>query len=395
MNALGIFARKGSDCQPMNTKSAPARYRVIRLLVCTLVLLAGVTLMASPAHALGGCASGSTPCIEFQVNYRNPDGTTFMGGPAGTHVNVVGGGFGAVNGQKISLGVVKGEDIWDSNPNPALCAHAHVNVGASAVVGATGTPGMFAASFYWPTGTSVGNWSVCAYLYGTNTPAAGGNTDSMAFDVTSPYRPTVSVWPTTVAPGGSVTVTGKGWLPPENTIVVYIASCEGCTPIARYGNAASNSGGAFGVPLKIPANAKLGKYLVWADSLAIPVSTSSSGPHLTVGYTTVTPTPTPKPPQSTATATSAATSTSISTAVVSTNSTPTPEVGLAAAGNGETGNGGGIGFVLGLSGIVALAVALGGAFYVLRRRRATAISTFNGVQTSGLDNPEEPDLPTL
>jgi hypothetical protein len=371
----------------MNTKTAPARYHVISLLVCALALLAGVTLMTPEAHALGACASGGTPCIEFQAN-----ASRFMGGPAGTHVNVVGGGFGAVNGQKISLGAVKGVDTFDSNPNPALCANAHVNVGASAIVGDAGTPGMFAASFYWPTGTSVGNWSVCAYLYGTNTPAAGGNTDNLAFDVTSPYRPTVSVWPTTVAPGGLVTVRGKGWLPPENTIVVYIASCAGCTPIARYGNAVSNSSGTFGVPLKIPATAKLGKYLVWADSWAIPVSTSSSGPHLTVGYVAVTPTPTPKPPQSTATATSVATSTSTTTAVAT--ATPTPEIGLAAAGNGETRTGGDMGFALGLGGFVVLAIALGGAIYVRRRRRAIASATFNGVQNGGLHNPEEPDVPT-
>jgi hypothetical protein len=375
----------------MSTNIAPARYRVIRLLVCTLVLFVGSALMSPPAHALGGCASGPTPCIEFQVNFYNPDGTTFMGGPAGTHVNVVGGGFGAVNGQKISLGAVKGEDIWDSNPNPALCSHAHVNVGATVVVGAAGTPGMFAASFYWPTGTSVGNWSVCAYLYGTNTPAAGGNTDSMAFDVTSPYRPTVSVWPTIVAPGGSVTVTGKGWLPPENTIVVSIAPCEGCAPIARYGNTGSNSSGTFGVSLKIPASANLGKYLVWAYSSAIPVSTSSSGPHLTVGYSAPAPTATPKAPQATATVAAMSTATTVASAT----ETPTPQNNLATVGIGERGNGGGLGFYLGLSGVVLLAVAVSGAVYVRRRRRATAITAFSSAPPSDLFNPEEPDLPTL
>ncbi len=374
----------------MKTPVAFARYWVVGILACALALVGGVTLMSSPARASGICAQGSTPCIELQRNFSYPDGTTFIGGPAGTQVNVIGGGFGAsLDGKTISLGVVKGEDILGVDPNPALCSHAHVNTGVTAVVGAKGTSGSFMASFNWPTGTSVGNWSICAYLAGTNTPAAGGNTDNAAFYSSSPYVPKVSVSPTTVEPGGSVTVTGAGWLPAENSIVVYIAPCKGCTPIARYGNAASASNGGFSVPLTIPANTKLGRYLVWAGSSAIPVSSSSSGPHLMVGSAAPIPAATPKP-----TAT-----TPMPTATPLPETTATARSVLAVADKPQTGSGEGLALYLGLGGLLALAAAAGSLIYLLRRRRAAigsaAASMSWNIPQGAPDDPTEPGMPTL
>ena len=384
----------------MKTTGAFARYRVVRILAGILALIGGVALVWSPAHASGICAQGNTPCIEFQRNFSYPDGSTFIGGPAGTQVNVIGGGFGStLDGKTLSLGVVRGEDILGVDPNPALCANAHVNVGVNAVVGSNGTSGSFIAGFIWPTGTSVGNWSVCAYLAGTNTPAAGGNTDNAAFSVSSPYPPKVSVSPTTVAPGGSVTVTGSGWLPAENTIVVSIASCKGCTVIAHYGNAASNSSGNFSVSLTIPKNTALGKYLVWANSSAIPVDSSSSGPHLTIGSGASTPTTMPKPTATTPRPTTT------STVAPAASTTPLPEgtataESVLAVGDKRQSNGGeGLGFYLGLVGLILVATAAGGIIYYIRRKRTTmnvsTTSASQDIQPSSPENMTEPGMPTL
>lgn len=375
----------------MKTAVAFARYWAVGILACALALLGGVTLMSSPARASGICAQGSTPCIELQRNFSYPDETTFIGGPAGTQVNVIGGGFGAaLDGKTISLGVVKGEDILGVDPNPTLCSHAHVNTGVTAVIGANGTSGSFTASFNWPTGTSEGNWSICAYLAGTNTPAAGGNTDNAAFYSSSPYVPKVSVSPTTVEPGGSVTVTGAGWLPAENSIVVYIAPCKGCTPIARYGNAASADSGCFRVPLTIPANTKLGKYLVWAGSSAIPVSTSSSGPHLMVGSAAPAPTATPKP---------TVTTTPIPTTTPLPETTATARSVLAVDDKHQTGSGGGPALYLGLGGLLALAALAGGLIYLIRRWRvamgSAATSTPQNIPQATSGDLTEPDMLTL
>lgn len=363
----------------MNTTTAIVRRLAMTLVVaCALALFGGVT--ASPAHALGICAGGgSGPCIEFQSNYYAVNGTTFIGGPAGTHVNVTGGGF--VAGQAISLGVVPGNDILGVSPNPSICSQSPILVASGLTVSSTGS---FTASFLWPTGTSVGQWSVCAYT-ATGGALPGGNTDNTAFSVTSPYPPTVSVSQTTVLPGTTVTVSGKGWLPAQNMITVRIESCLSCQPIATYGNASSASDGTFSVPLTIPANAALGSYLVWAGGSAIPVDTGTSGPHLTVA-SSLTPTATPRPaptatprptarPAATARPTArptvTATATDAATTPASATATPAhPASGIAIDSQRQAGNGGSIWLYGALIALVALAAGIGGGVYLLRRRKA-------------------------
>lgn len=358
------------------------RFAITLVVACALALFGGVT--ASPAHALGMCAGGgSGPCIEFQAYYYSANGSTFIGGPAGTHVNVNGGGF--VAGQTISLGVVPGDDILGVSPNPSICSQSPVLVASGLTVSSTGS---FAASFLWPTGTSVGDWSVCAYT-ATGGALPGGNTDNTAFSVTSPYPPTVSVSPTTVLPGTTVTVSGHGWLPAQNMITVRIESCVSCQPIASYGNASSASDGSFSVPLTIPANAAFGSYLVWAGGSAIPVDTGTSGPHLTVA-SSLTPTATPQPkatatPRPTAhptatptarptahpTATATATATGVIGSLSSATATPAhPASGIAVDPQRQASSGSSLWLYGALIALIALAAGIGGGIYYFRRRTA-------------------------
>ncbi|HEX8731662.1 MAG TPA: hypothetical protein VF725_06330 [Ktedonobacterales bacterium] len=337
-------------------------------LAAALLLLGEVTLSAQPARATGACAQGSTPCIEFLVTGYLSNGTPIIGGPAGTAVEFLGGGFTSAAGKTITFGVIKGDDIEGTSPSPSpsFCSQPHISVPGSTTVSSTGA--FSTVTIYWPTGTSVGDWSVCAYVNGKPaTPT--GNTDNLAWPVSSPYRPTVSVSPTYLASGGVVTVTGHGWLPAQNGINVTIAPCGGCSYIARYGNAISSSSGVFSVQLTIPAGLAHGKYLVRAMGTVILDSSSESGPYLWIGVMpTPTPRPTPRPtptpkPTATATATPAPTITPFVAA------TATPAVVVAAGSGGQSGGPGGWLYV-GLAALLVVLIGGGLIVWTLIRRRA-------------------------
>lgn len=344
-------------------------------LAVALLLLGDVALSARPAYASSDCAQVSTPCIEFLVLHYTAANQPIIGGPASTAVEFLGSGFTGAKGKTISFGVIKGDDILGQSPSPTFCEQPHINVLGSTQVSSTGT--FSTVTIYWPTGTSVGDWSVCAYLAGTNTPATGkSNTDNLAWPVSSPYRPTVSVSPSYLASGGVVTVTGHGWVPAQNGISVFIPSCAACpSDIARYGNAVSSSSGVFSVQLTIPAGVAHGKYVVRAMGTVILDSSSESGPYLWIGVLpTPTPRPTPKPtptpkatptptPKPTATATSAPTVTPFAAA------TATPAIVVTTETNNLLGGSGGW-LYLGLGALVVVLIGGGILGYALIRRRA-------------------------
>lgn len=342
-------------------------------IVCALALSASGLNAVPPVRATGGCASGgSGPCIEWQANFLLPDGSTYIGGPAGTHVTILGGGFSAADGKKISIGLGKGNDIFGINPapSPTFRTQSHKSTGATATI----SGGSFIVSFAWPSGLSTGHWSACAYIASTGMPAGGaaGNTNNAAFNCTSPNRPKLSVSPATILPGTTITVTGQGWLPDMNTIVVEVRTCATCsTYIARYGNAVSSgSAGDFSVRLSIPAAAHLGTYTLWAGASAIPVDTGTTGPHLTV-VTSLAPTATPKPSP---TATALATATAPPANTPGANSaTPSVAPSSNAAPDAAHTSGGGSNSWLFIA-LGALVVLLGagagaGVWYVMRKRQ--------------------------
>ncbi|MDE3231370.1 MAG: hypothetical protein KGO05_15945 [Chloroflexota bacterium] len=336
-------------------------------LAAALLLLTSVTLAPQrPTHATGACANGGYgACIEFLVSHYTANNTPIIGGPASTAVEFLGGGFLSVAGKTITFGVVKGDDIMGTSPSPSFCTHSPISVPGSTTVTSTGT--FSTVTIYWPTGTSIGDWSVCAYHNG----AAVGNTDNFAWPVSSPYRPTVSVSPSYLASGGVVTVTGHGWVPAQNGINVTIAPCDGCSAIARYGDTISSSSGYFSVKLTIPAGAAHGKYLVRGMGTVIGDSSSESGPYLWIGVMpTPTPRPTPRPtPTPKPTATTAATATTIATATPFVAATATPAVVVAAGSGGPWGGSGGW-LAVGLGALLVVLIGGGLLAWALIRRRA-------------------------
>lgn len=378
--ALTLYCYSGCDMNPEKIglpaqPIAPARAwsRMAALaLVVALLLLGEVTLGARPAYASGDCAQVSAPCIEFLYPNANQP---IIGGPASTAVEIMGSGFTGAENKTISFGLIKGDDILGQSPSPTFCEQPHINVPGSTQVSSTGT--FSTVTIYWPTGTSVGDWSVCAYLAGTNKPATGtSNTDSLAWPVSSPYRPTVSVSPSYLASSGVVTVTGHGWLPAQNGINLYILPCAACTTyIAYYGNAISSGSGVFSVQLTIPASVAHGKYLVRAMGTVIQDSSSESGPYLWIGVLpTPTPRPTPKPtptPRATPTPkpTATATTTPVPTITPFVAATATPAVVVVAESNNPLGGSGGW-LYLGLGALVVVLIGGGILGYALIRRRA-------------------------
>ena len=74
-----------------------------------------------------------------------------------------------------------------------------------------------------------------------------------------PPAPAVSINPTIVEPGGTVTVTGSGFCP-SSTVTIRIKSDQGNT-VATF-SAVADSTGSFSTPVTVPSNLPAGRYTI-------------------------------------------------------------------------------------------------------------------------------------
>jgi hypothetical protein len=194
--------------------------------------------------------------------------------------------------------------------------------------------GTFTQTATWPNAANSPNtqYFVCALSQNVHALSSNSFTvmqSNAAFDVT----------PTSVAPGGQITVTGSKWMPPQ-VLTVSVTTADNANTIASQ-TVTPGQDGNFSVQVTIPQTAQPGTYnvLVFATSNAA-LKVTKQGV-LTITQATPTPAPTP---------TTAATPTAAVTA------TPTTTIG----NTPTTGGGGGLTILIYmLGGIGVMMVIIG------------------------------------
>ncbi len=286
----------------------------------TLLLLPLVAIYlyrAPAAHAAGG-----GPIIHWDSSmiYAGQN-NGLPWGPVGENTIVHGANFSS--NQQLRLIVVPG----DSNNSGAVCRQTGVTVATVK----TSTSGTFDQNFPWPTSAGQVNqgYSICSILVADGSLAS--RLDDGPFTVLTANPPVIGISSTSVQAGGTVTVTGHNWVPPQQ-VTINIAGCAACEPgNSEVTNARTTSSGlndgSFSVSVTIPASTKPGSYVVDAlASAGLEAFYTTGVQHLTITAApitsppTVNPTPT-KSPAATVTATQAATATATTASSDTTDST--------------------------------------------------------------------------
>lgn len=347
------------------------RSRGLLALVLLVMVLSVAAVQAPQAQA--SSVAGSGPIVHWDQsmiypghNSGNPEG------PVGETTVVHGAGFTA--NQALNMVIVAGNSLT----KPASCQPP--TAGTSVLVGTatTDATGNFNATFAWPAGVGqtgqVRINSICTYD-ATNTTLLSSREDG-PFTVLTDSKPAFSLSTTSVAAGGTLTVTGQNWVPPQ-PINISIASCADCDPgNANIANATTTSvglsSGTFSVNIPIPATMAANNYVVNVFSQAGPLDAAHIDglgvKQLAVTAAVATPTPTAAP--------------SPSVTAVSTQAAATPTTVGSSSTNATSG---GNGLVIGL--LIALALVLliaGGVIFFLLARRKKSEETSgpsNGAQT--------------
>lgn len=323
---------------------------VALLIAAFLPALALVGLRFAPvADAAGSCST--SPCIHWADNMIYPgQNSGNPWGPVGVHASVHGTHF---TPGSYTLAVVKGDVLTTPDSPYSFCKLSQkVPVGGDVTVGADGT---FDAAFDWPADANSGQWSICAYLSATGFPLLDGNLDDGPFTVLAPTPPSISVSAATVAPGGTLTVTGHNWLPAQGSIFVYLGPCADCDgqPVAST-QATSGPDGSFTATLALPASAQGGTNIVSANAHQGLLDIGNAGAkHVNVLVQ-------PSPTASTAPTVTATTAPTVTTTAGSTG-------GTGSNNNDNTGLLVGLGVAI----VLLLAAVAGLVAYLLVRRNST------------------------
>jgi hypothetical protein len=326
-----------------------------RVLGAALVLLFATLGLARPSALVGiAQAAPSHPEVPVRPAGGNDPTITWDGsmifagqnngnpwGPVGEHAQVEGSKF--PDGQYdlvLALG--------DVNGDASVCSSTVIPVGSP--VAASG--GTFTATFDWPAAANQVNaaYSICA-LNGTDHSVASTQ-DSGPFTVLSASAPVISLSTSSIAAGGSVTVTGQNFVPAQS-VMVYASPCTSCgAPKAASVTVQSsgNNAGTFSATLPLPTTTAPNTYFVGAIS-ANGVLGATEQTLVVTGAPTATPT-------------AAATATPSPTATATAGPIP--------PGGGSNGNNSGLLLVLGIAALVLLAILMGLLAYLLTRRSAQA-----------------------
>jgi hypothetical protein len=173
-----------------------------------LVMLLSIACYRAPLAR----ATGSSPTITWHQNLTTPG--RYHGYPWGTpNEDVVAFGQGFSAGQRLKLVLAAG----NSNSDPTVCTHGLISVDQ---VTATSN-GEFSTYFRWPLTLNKVNqeYSMCALT--ANGVVVSSRNDPGPFVVATASPPDINVWPTTVAAGGTLTVTGQNWVLPHEVTVNF------------------------------------------------------------------------------------------------------------------------------------------------------------------------------
>jgi hypothetical protein len=298
-------------------KARSHSWRIWAVVLLLLPLLAVVLNQVPVAQAAGGdpIIHWDSTMIYAGQNNGNP------WGPVGENTIVHGANFSS--NQQLHLIIVPG----DSNNNPMVCKQTGVTV-ATVTTNASGT---FDQNFPWPASASQINqgYSVCSILAVSGRVAS--SQDDGPFTVLTANPPVIGISSTSVQAGGTVTVTGHNWVPPQQ-VTINIAGCAACEPgNSEVTNARTTSSGlndgSFSVSVTIPASTKPGSYVVDAlTSTGMEAFYTTGVQHLTITAAPITSPPTVNPsptksPAATVTATQAATVTATTTSTGAPGST--------------------------------------------------------------------------
>lgn len=335
---------------------APRTQRGFLMLAITLLALLGAAFYCtSPAHA-----GTVQPVIHWDGAMIYPgQNNGYPEGPVGETAVVHGENFTALAGQTLQLALVAG----NINTDPTLCQSANIVQSVGNVT--PSASGTFDANFSWPAKAGQVNqaYSICSFQTGTN--AVASSLDDGPFTVLSASKPTLSISASSVAPGGSITVSGQNWVPPQ-PLNIDIAGCADCDPgnstIATTTTSSTGlNSGTFSISVPISGTAAPGNYVVNVFSQSGPLDAfhlpGVGIQHLVVtAPPAVTPTVSPSP--------SATTSpTASTTPTATTNSTPSTSTNNNSSGNNTP-------LLIGvLIALVVLLIAIAGIiFYMLSQR---------------------------
>lgn len=330
------------------------RFSLISVLALALALITSLGVAAYHTPQAHASSRGAGPSIQWDQSMIYP-GKNNPEGPVGEAVLVHGQNFTA--GQQVKLVLVAG----DSGSDATICQQTGVTVGH--VTASSG--GNFDATFAWPDQANQVNqaYSICGLQDGASTPTVLSSADGGPFTVLSANKPTFSVSATSVAAGGTLTVTGQNWVPAQ-ALNITIASCADCDPgNNNIATAATTSigrnTGTFSVNITIPATMAANNYVVNVTSQNGPLDANhidglgTRSLSVTAAVPTATPTTEPSP-SVTASATQTVTA------------SPTASTGASGAGNGS-----GNGVLIGVLIVLAIAlVGIGGAIVFILVRRS-------------------------
>ncbi len=223
-----------------------AHWRYVQVLCCLLTV--GISLLLFFSYFTSAAWAAGNP----QVSITSSIATGVTTGHPGTRVTISGSGF--------TSGIAS--LYTTTNSAPAKCS----DTGNPSALGLTPfnthpkvfiTGGGFQIQSAWPgnaanPGTS---YYICVVKHGSS--ALSSNT----FTVAPPA--TISVAPSTAAPGTQVTVTGINWLPPQAITISIMAGNNTSQEIASQ-SASADADGNLNVSLTIPASTQPGTYSVTA-----------------------------------------------------------------------------------------------------------------------------------
>ena len=387
--------RKGNSLTMSSRWQIKFYARIATCCIMSLAIMMLVSLIAPAAHAES--AGGNKPIIHWDASmiYAGQN-NGYPWGPVGENTIVHGANF--TPNVQLHLVVSPG----DSNADPTVCQQTVNSVAATTVT--TDNTGSFTQNFPWPAAASHVNqgYSICSMLASDNSLAS--SKDDGPFTVLSSSPPVINISATSVAAGGTVTVTGQNWVPPQ-PVSIEIAGCAACDAGNTYvtsGSAISAglNSGTFSVAIPIPAATKPGNYVVDAltqtgleayyttgvKHLTITSApTTPSTPTATPTAPTAQPSPSPSPTaQVTATATTAATpaaSPTVSGASSTVTTTTNGSNGTPGAGT-SSGNHNRLLLTLIGTAMVFFLIAAAILLVMLRRKRAGSADAIDGMPTS-------------
>jgi hypothetical protein len=324
----------GSICTVLKTvfkRSLFLMYVFVGLLVLSFTF-------AQPVRAAG------TP----QVDISMPNSPQLIG-QIGSKVHLTGSGFPA--NATVDLFTTPKND-------PTKCTPASLkNPGGAGLASFTTTPkvnadgqGSFQLDTTWPSNANIAttNYYICAIAEGSTGGSGGASVlSSKSFTVAQPLE--LGLSNPNVQPGGTVTITGSGWLPPQQLTVSLIGDPGNVlTSTTVPASAIDGMTGNFTATLTVPANADPRDYSVQVVATNDPSMTKTMSNAITVGGNSSTDT----------------TPTAASTTPTAQAATPT-----ATPANGGDQGGPNI-LVLGLGGLGAILVVVGIAIYVVYSRQS-------------------------